>query len=416
MDVSGLADHASSAFFDTSNVPAGPRDGKQRRSKPRTPDRPQAAFGQHAQTGNDALSNPDAMTRRLLVLLLLPLMSLCLPPPAGAAGPDGPGDTDDKDDHGAYLSATFGNGRITGGGADGERNMRGRTFELRAGRQRDVAIGATRLDVVHYNEGHPDNNHRDGFALQWLAVKRFNAWLSAEAGAGPYLSMNTTFVDGRQVDDTRWGLLASAALRFDVPWAWPGTHVRLAYNHVQVSGAPRSDAMLLGIGRQFGAVARPDPDASPPGIAGDAEPVWLGVSAGGAITNMAGTNGAAAVRIDARRSLSGGLARWAVSGSFVFEGEDDARVNRRGLAAQLWYRQPVTPRVGIGVGVGPYFARNKHDEGNGRNRFRGNALISLQADYALSPRYRLLLGFSRVKTFIDTNDRDLYLIGVLRAF
>jgi hypothetical protein len=361
------------------------------------------------------MSSPDTMTRRLLVFLLLCLLLPCLPLPARAAVPDGP---DDPDDHGAYLSATFGNGIITGADADGERNMRGRTFELRAGRQRDVAIGATRLDVVHYNEGHPDNNHRDGFALQWLAAKRFDAWLSAEAGVGPYLSMNTTFVDGRQIDDTRWGLLASAALRFDLPWAWPGTHVRLAYNHVQVSGAPRSDALLLGIGRQFGAVADSagGHEASSPGMLHDNEPVWLGVSAGGAITNMAGTNGAAAVRIAARRSLPAGRARWAVSGSFVFEGEDDARVNRRGLAAQLWYRQPVTPRFGIEVGAGPYFARNKHDEGNGRNCTRGNALISLQADYAVSPRYRLLLSFSRVKTFIDTNDRDLYLIGVLRAF
>ena len=37
----------------------------------------------------------------------------------------------DADDHGAYLSAAFGNGRIHGGNASGDRWMRGRTFEVR---------------------------------------------------------------------------------------------------------------------------------------------------------------------------------------------------------------------------------------------------------------------------------------------
>ena len=75
---------------------------------------------------------------------------------------------------GAYASAQFGNGRIYGGNAGSDRGMAGRALELRFGHALlPGLLGGTpdgnannrlRVDFVHYNEGHPDNNHRDGFA------------------------------------------------------------------------------------------------------------------------------------------------------------------------------------------------------------------------------------------------------------
>jgi hypothetical protein len=308
-------------------------------------------------------------------------------------------------DPGAYLSAEFGNGRISGGNASGDTWMRGRTFEIRAGREQDLPFGARRIDFVHYNEGHPDNNHRDGFALQWLAVREFNARVAGEIGLGPYLSMNTTVIDGRQIDDAHWGLLLSAALRLELPWAPPGTHLRLGYNHVAMHTVHRSDALMLGIGRQFGR-ATPDPDTQP------VSPLWLGGSIGNSITNMAGRRGALAGVPEAKHYFEGRLEHWAASAKFVFEGDDGVKVDRRGVAGQLWYVQQVTPQFAMEAGLGPYLAKNRRDDG----RTSKNLLISFQAERALSRHTRVFASFNRVKTFRETDDRDLFQIGLLKAY
>lgn len=321
--------------------------------------------------------------------------------------------TDTPDDHGAYLSLVFGNGRIHGGNAEGNRWMRGRTFEIRAGRQQRTLFGSPlpdslseRIDFVHYNEGHPDNNHRDGFALQWLMVRKLGAGSSVELGVGPYLSMNTTVIDGRQIDDANVGALASLALRMPLGDLPSGAHLRIGYNHVQMRNVHRSDALMVGIGRQFGS-AEPDPDTGPAG--GQA---WYGGSIGNAITNMAGTNGARAAVLEARRYLGPRLEHWAMSAKFLFEGDDGARVDRRGLAGQLWYVQTVTPRFSMSAGLGPYVARNRRDD----NVTHANLLITFQAEQALSRHTRVFVSFNRVKTFRATDDRDLFQVGLLKSF
>ena len=320
------------------------------------------------------------------------------------------------DDRGAYLSLAFGNGRIHGGNASGNTWMRGRTFEVRAGRQQHDLFGldlpsawTMRIDFVHYNEGHPDNNHRDGFALQWLNVARISHAWTGELGVGPYLSMNTTEVmtaEGfRQIDDVHMGLFLSAALRLTVPGP-PGTHLRLGYNHVAMRTVHRSDALVLGFGRQFGAT-EPAPDVVPDGH------LWLGGTFGTSITNMAGTHGAHAGVLEARQYAE----RWGVGYKVLFEGDDGARVDRRGVAGQLWYEQPVTPRFSMSAGLGPYFATNRrYDKRRDDNRTATNLLISFQAEHALSGRTRAIINFNRIKTFRATNDRDLFQVGLLRRF
>ena len=321
--------------------------------------------------------------------------------------------TDAPDDHGAYLSLVFGNGRIHGGNAEGYRWMRGRTFEVRAGRQQRTLFGAPlpdslseRIDFVHYNEGHPDNNHRDGFAVQWLAVRQLGARSAVELGVGPYLSMNTTVIDGRQIDDANVGALVSLGLRLPLRALPAGTHLRIGYNHVQMRNVHRSDALMIGIGRQFGR-AEPDPDTDPAN-----GQTWLGASVGNSITNMSGTDGARAAVLETRRYLGARLEHWAVSAKFLFEGDDGARVDRRGLAGQLWYVQSVTPRFVMSAGLGPYVARNRRAD----NITHGNLLITFQAEQALSRHTRAFVNFNRVKTFRQTDDRDLFQIGLLTGF
>ena len=312
---------------------------------------------------------------------------------------------------GAYLSLEFGNGRIYGGNEegcpDGSRSMGGRAFEARGGREQASPLGPGRIDFVHYNEGHPDNNHRDGFALQWVGVRPLGSTFTGELGIGPYLSMNTTTIDGREFDDAHLGLLLGGALRLPLDALPAGTHLRLGLNYAWMPGAHRSVAVLLGLGRQFGP-ARPEPDTEP--VAG---PWWFGGSIGRSITNMSNTDGANAGVLEARTYLDADLAHWAVSGKLVWEGDDGRRVDRDGVAAQLFYVQQVTPRFAVSAGAGPYVARNDRDEDD---KTRANLLISLQAERALSRETRAFINFNRVKTFRRTNDRDLLQVGVLKRF
>lgn len=237
-------------------------------------------------------------------------------------------------------------------------------------------------------------------------MREFNDRLAGEIGLGPYLSMNTTVIDGRQIDDAHWGLLLSAALRLELPWAPPGTHLRLGYNHVAMHTVHRSDALMLGIGRQFGRAA-PDQDTEPA-----AGPLWLGGSIGNSITNMAGRHSALAGVPEAKHYFEGRLEHWAASAKFVFEGDDGVRVDRRGVAAQLWYVQQVTPQFNMSAGLGPYLAKNRRDDGS----MSKNLLISFQAERALSRHTRVFASFNRVKTFRETDDRDLFQIGVSKAY
>lgn len=319
-----------------------------------------------------------------------------------AAAPD-----QDQDEHGAYISLTFGTGKMHGENLEGSRWMGGRAFEVRAGRTEDKVLGGGRIDFVHYNEGHPDNNHRDGFALQWLAVRPLSATWTGELGIGPYLSMNTTVVDGRQVDDANWGVLVSAALRMPLRSLPTGTSLRIGLNQTFMPHAHRSTALLVGLDRQFGP-ARPDPDTEPA-----AGPWWFGASVGNAITNMSGREAAYAGVLEARKYMGERLEHWAVSGKFLFEGDDEVRVDRRGVAAQLWYVQQVTPRFSMSAGAGPYFARNRRDDADPNST---NLLISFQAERALSRQTRAFVNFNRVKTFRETDDRDLFQVGVIKRF
>jgi len=320
----------------------------------------------------------------------------------GAAG--------DAGTHGAYLSLEFGDGRIHGstqGDSGGSRSMGWRSLEVRAGREQTTAFGQGRIDFVHYNEGHPDNNHRDGFALQWVAVQALGGTFTGELGAGPYLSMNTTTVGGQEFDDAHWGLLLGGALRLPLRMLPAGTHLRLGVNYAWMPGAHRSAAILLGLGRQFGP-ARPDP-----GTSSASGPWWFGASLGRSITNLSHTKGANAGILEARKYLDGRFDHWAVSGKLVWEGDDGRRVDRDGIAAQLDYVQQVTPRFAVSAGIGPYLARNDRDEDQ---KTRANLLISLQAERALSHATRAFVNFNRVKTFRQTNDRDLLQLGLLKRF
>lgn len=191
-----------------------------------------------------------------------------------------------ENNNNAYASAILGNGFAYGEGVIGDRSMEGRSFEFRFGKE--ISIPAFldekfRFDFIHFNEGHPDNNHRDGFAGQFVYRKPINPKLNFEFGLGPYFSMNTTTINGVEINDAKLGVLLSIAALVNIEKYSPGLHMRFALNHVSMPETHSSIALLVGVGKYF--------DSVPARIQSESyeNPIWLGVTAGVSQTNHSGS-------------------------------------------------------------------------------------------------------------------------------
>jgi hypothetical protein len=314
--------------------------------------------------------------------------------------------------HRAYAAGTYGNGSIHGGNATGDNQM-GWAFEVRFGTELDLPglkAGQLfapdekfRVDVVHYNEGHPDNHHRDGFALQGVYSKLLSRKFTAELGVGPYYSMDTSTRDRIEYNKAKLGVLASAAVLIDIDDIARGMHVRVALNHVTMPGAHASNALLVGVGKYFDyPTGRTEP-------ASGGEPLWLGLAGVHGQTNHGGTETSAGYSLEAKKHYG----RWATSVSAIIEGDDDVRVDRKGVALQGWLVQPMTKNWTASAGFGPYIATNNRSRSDD---YRLMALFSLQLDRAIGNDWRAFANFSRVNTFREKNDRDLLRIGVMKSF
>ena len=241
-------------------------------------------------------------------------------------------------DHNAYASATLGNGFAYGKGIVGDRSMEGRTFEFRFGKEISVPAFLAeklnlqdekfRLDLIHFNEGHPKNNHRDGFSAQMVYRKPVNQKLNLELGLGPYFSMNTTTIKGVEFNDAKLGALLSVATLVDLERFSPGLHMRYALNHVSMPGAHSSLALLVGVGKYF--------DKIPARIQSESysNPIWLGVAAGISQTNHGDAEDALGFSVEAKKYYG---SHWGASISGIMEGDDEVRVHRNGVAVQGWF-------------------------------------------------------------------------------
>jgi len=298
---------------------------------------------------------------------------------------------------GAYVSNTYGNGYNSEGG-----DMQNRALEVRFGKElkgRGPGDSKVRIDFIHYNEGHPQNNHRDGIATQVVFRKDISDRVKAEFGIGPYFTMNTTTVDGVELDDKRLGVLATAAVLYY--FTSNGWHIRAQYNHVNVPGASRSDAVLVGLGKDFGVSNYRDSRDFDPNSS-----IWLNVAAGNTITNHGGTNPSANAQIELKKYYGGGFA-WSVAA--IHEGDDDVRRDRDGVAVQAWYVQPVTEKTSVSAGVGPYFAVNKR----GSNNVELNALVSVRVERTIGSKklgLKVYVDASRVVS-ASGDDTDKFQFG-----
>jgi hypothetical protein len=285
--------------------------------------------------------------------------------------------------------AVYGTGRASEGG-----NMHWRAYEVGFG---DVLNDYLSIYVAYLNEGHPSDHHRDGFAalgsFRWPVGDR----VAFELSAGPYFSMDTTHVDNEPLNEKRWGVRASAAVRYYI--VPNGFFLKLQYNHVQMIDGFNSDALLFGIGSDF----RGNP--SPAFSDGKTQvSVWAGTSQ----TNHPQVPMEKGYMVEVKRPLGNA---WAYSGSFVYEGNNGV-AGRRGAAAQFWYVAPVLSKWTFSAGVGPYVS---YDRDEVSNKTRLNALLSAQVTYQVTNDWAASLRFNRVAT-TNNKDQDMFMVGIARNF
>ncbi len=285
--------------------------------------------------------------------------------------------------------AVFGNGRATEGG-----DMRWRAYEVGFG---DVINDYLSVYVAYLNEGHPNDHHRDGFAALGSFRLPINDRVAFELSAGPYFSMDTTHVDNETRNEKRWGLRASAAMRFYV--VPNGLFFKLQYNHVQMINGFNSDAVLFGIGSDLRGNPAPALSDGKTQVS-----VWAGTSQ----TNRPQVPMEKGYMLEFKRPLGNA---WAYSASFVYEGNNGV-AGRRGLAAQFWYVAPVLNKWVLSAGVGPYVSRDRNDS-SGTTRL--NALLSAQVSYQVTNNWAASLRFNRVATGND-KDQDMFMVGLARNF
>ncbi|ABO59181.1 hypothetical protein ABWH74_000218 [Burkholderia vietnamiensis] len=287
------------------------------------------------------------------------------------------------------VYAVYGDGRATEGG-----DMHWRAYEVGFG---DVLNDYLSVYVAYLNEGHPLDHHRDGFAalgsFRWPLANR---WV-LELSAGPYFSMDTTHVDNEARNDKRWGVRASAAMRYYV--VADRFFVKVQYNHVQMLGGFNSDALLFGIGSDFGGQLHPAVSDGKTQVA-----VWAGTSQ----TNRPQVPMEKGYMVEVRRPFG---TAWAYSASFVYEGNNGV-AGRRGVAAQFWYVAPVGSKWTLSAGVGPYLSRDR-DEASSQTRL--SALLSAQVSYQVAEDWAASLRFNRVATRND-KDQDMFMVGVAHKF
>lgn len=295
-----------------------------------------------------------------------------------------------------YVSGVFGSGHASQGGS-----MDGRAFELRLGHDLNgnyiTPDGRIRFDVIHDNEGHPANNHRDGFAGQVVFQMPLSNRLRAEVGVGPYLSMNTTTLNGQEIDDHQLGVLATAALLYYLDHE--GWNIRVQVNKVYIPGRPNSVAYMAGIGKEFGGSVDADSTSS-----GD---YWVGAGAGITKTNRGGTSSAIGSSVQFKDTVSRNFA-WSVSA--IEEGDDKVMQDGTGIAAEAWLVEPLNDNWTASAGAGPYVSNNRYD-----HKTSVNGIISARVERNIGPKkdgVRMYFDFSRIVSSNSKKDRDMGQIGI----
>ena len=254
------------------------------------------------------------------------------------------------------------------------------------------------IGFAYNNDGHLTDNHRDGLTAQAWYLQPLGDRFELQLGTGPYATMNNTTVDGVRENVFEVGVLTSVALKWhptDNPW-----YLRAQYNNTWVPASFHSNAVLVGVGRDF---SYKEDDSEDKRLGVDVS--FWGVSS--RTTQVGPQHTALAYEVEAKSTLHfRDFENLAYSISFLSEG-DTGLVNRRGVPLRLWYDQPAGP-LKVGFGLGPYFAY----DGLSDKKFHVAGIASLRVAYELSRHYGIGVMYTRVASFYS-RDEDIVMAGLL---
>jgi len=266
------------------------------------------------------------------------------------------------------------------------------------------------ISFAWINEGHFDNDHRDGQTIQfWLRDHIFDPRLIVSAGIGPYFYYNTARASegASYSDDHGWGGVVSASAK------WYGRHrwfYEMRLQRIIANGSFDTTALLGGVGYQLEAPSSPGPVTSPMDITEKTTGRELTLYVGQTIVNSFSSELGLARSLEYRQGISPHV-DWSVA--WLHEG--DARlVRRNGILAELWLvRDFLDKRLALSGGAGMYIAIDKFrsdQEGEDGDETVA-AVVTASASYRLSSRWLTRVSWNRIVTDYD-RDTDVILLGL----
>ena len=264
------------------------------------------------------------------------------------------------------------------------------------------------LGLTYLNEGHFEDDHRDGLAaLAWLRHRVFRERLTLELGLGPYAYCDTASGASETTYANRHGLGAMASLAA----TWPVSDrvlLRVLGNGVWAHDM-NTWSVLLGAGWRF---ARPPAGSRPPPLSAPLKPKTpfrneISFGVGKTVVNSFGAEEILALRATYRRRLTRRL-EWTLG--LLDEGHCDV-LDRFGPVTQLWLVQEFFEgRASLGAGGGVYRAISDSREDSPHTR-ESALVISLTGRVLLDPRWGVRLTWDRIVTD-DNRDSDVGVLGV----
>lgn len=256
--------------------------------------------------------------------------------------------------------------------------------------------------VSYLNEGHFSEHHRDGAALQfWGRIKPFNGRFFLEGGAGPYFYFDTTDRSGTPHYSNRhgWGGIVSAALGY-----YLSDHIfmQARTNYIAAYGSIDTLSLFAGAGVDF--ESHPFEGLQKESSERNSLALLLGVMD----ANNTDPKKATAWELEYRRRFGNHVETTA---AYLDEG-DNGLFHREGLALQIWaVNHFFAERLTLGLGLGPYIARNRiPDQLTGKDGAVFAGILSATADFRFTPGWSVRLIWHRVLTDYD-RDTDVLIIG-----
>jgi hypothetical protein len=259
----------------------------------------------------------------------------------------------------------------------------------------------------YINEGHQPNHYRDGLAAQiWGRTTMFDPRLSLALGVGPFAYADTKVTVVRDIyeDAHGFGIISSGTV------TWHGLSpflLQVRLNYIATQHSFDTLSATFGIGYLLDAKPSQPKPAQSARKANNEITLLLGQT----VLNSARGEKDTAMSVEYRRKLFR-YVDWTVA--WLNEG-DTRPIGRWGINTQLWaVRDFFNDHLVLGIGAGPYFARDKYSGDDGqRTTIAGD--LSFMAVYRFHPRFAIRAAFSRIITDYS-RDTDVFMGGFSYRF